>query len=395
MALDATGKMLWLSLEWRSNEETYIVSPVGCSDVWSLETFFTPTQRKLRVKLIKVDPPQSLPVTVFALADEDRILRCLEFEVDSWAEFDYGVVKGLLYRHNNNDVNNAATQADVASPPRKNEGVRLASSTGQEFLVPRYLLISKSPVFEAMLGQETPEAGEKTIRFDEFDTDIVRSFVQFVQQDTVTDLRGKEEKLCQLAYRYHLPHLFALCEHLLIQKIDPDHSNVTFSFELKNVSEFINQNGLEVLSPVVYVRNLPWKLRVFTTNQQSQIYLSCHLYCQEKSKGWSCCCEFDIRMLSWRSERTVGKTSGKALFSQDSKSAGWNNFVSLRYLSNPDNGFIENDTLIFEVSISAEPPQGLKIDHRKVCEDIGRLALKFNSARLHDITAKILSNCEY
>ena len=133
-----------------------------------------------------------------------------------------------------------------------------------------------------------------------------------------------------------------------------DHSEATFRFTLPNFSKLTDW----ALSPSFLVRDLPWMIKV-KRNQTSPDFLSYFIQCQKgtTSSTWSCRASLEFCIKSFKNKDFVRKTSH--LFTASEHDWGYPQYdKSWIDLINPENGFIVDDKVTFEVKITADSPVG-------------------------------------
>eukprot|EP00929_Paragymnodinium_shiwhaense_P024624 TRINITY_DN15092_c0_g1_i1.p2 TRINITY_DN15092_c0_g1~~TRINITY_DN15092_c0_g1_i1.p2 ORF type:complete len:195 (+),score=47.92 TRINITY_DN15092_c0_g1_i1:1062-1646(+) len=84
-----------------------------------------------------------------------------------------------------------------------------------------FILCLRSPVFRAMLGSKMLEGTSKAISLEDVDVDVAEAFVQFLYRD---DMEVQDYELCicllELAHKYDVQSLVALCEWQLLETLD-------------------------------------------------------------------------------------------------------------------------------------------------------------------------------
>ncbi|KAG2663291.1 hypothetical protein I3760_16G021900 [Carya illinoinensis] len=111
------------------------------------------------------------------------------------------------------------------------------------------LLVSRSPVFKAMLESEMEESLSGTIKISDVSYDALRSFVNYLYTAEVSCL--DEQVACELlvlAEKYQVNHLKAYCEKLLVSKLNWDNSVMSYSFAHQYNSKLISDAALSLIT---------------------------------------------------------------------------------------------------------------------------------------------------
>lgn len=103
------------------------------------------------------------------------------------------------------------------------------------------LLVSRSPVFKAMLENEMEESRSGTIKIGDVSYDALRAFVNYLY---TAEACLDEQMACDLlvlAEKYQVKHLKSYCEKFLVSKLNWENSIVSYAFahqhNAKNVLE--------------------------------------------------------------------------------------------------------------------------------------------------------------
>ncbi|KAL5559698.1 hypothetical protein UlMin_035909 [Ulmus minor] len=105
-------------------------------------------------------------------------------------------------------------------------------SDGHAVPVPAHkaVLVSRSPVFRAMLDNEMEESRSGTIKISEVSYNALRAFVNYLY---TADACLDEQMACDLlvlAEKYQVKHLKAYCEKFLISKLNWENSIMSYAF---------------------------------------------------------------------------------------------------------------------------------------------------------------------
>ena len=130
-----------------------------------------------------------------------------------------------------------------------------------------------------------------------------------------------------------------------------DPSKSTFRLTVSKFSKLTDWAS----SPSFLIQDLPWMIKV---NRETTSPDSLSYFIQRKkgtfSRTWSCRASLEFRIKSFKNKDFVRKCSH--LFTASEHDCGYTEYKSWADLINPENGFINNDQVTFEVKISAESP---------------------------------------
>lgn len=151
---------------------------------------------------------------------------------------------------------------------------------------------------------------------------------------------------------------------------DRARSEVQFSFKVENIRSLKET----ALSPPHYARNLPWKIMVmprFTSNtpgdRQQQKCIGFFLQCngETESSAWSCFATAELMLLPQKPGAEVFSRRISHLFFAKENDWGFSHFMLYTELLDPDKGFVKDDSVIFEVHVTADAPHGVCWDSKK------------------------------
>ncbi|KAJ4700780.1 BTB/POZ domain-containing protein [Melia azedarach] len=94
----------------------------------------------------------------------------------------------------------------------------------------KVVLVSRSPVFKAMLENEMEEKRSGTIKISDVSYDALRAFVNYLYtaEACLDELLACD--LLELAEKYQVKHLKAYCEKFLVSKLNWDNCVVNYAF---------------------------------------------------------------------------------------------------------------------------------------------------------------------
>ena len=126
----------------------------------------------------------------------------------------------------------------------------------------------------------------------------------------------------------------------------------TFSFTVPEFSKLTD----EVRSPSFLAQDMPWMIKV-KRKQSRADFLSYFIQCNggTTASTWSCQASLEFRIKSVKDKDFVVKCSH--LFTANEHFCGYKRYKSWAYLIIPENGFIVDDKVTFEVKITASTVQ--------------------------------------
>lgn len=139
---------------------------------------------------------------------------------------------------------------------------------------------------------------------------------------------------------------------------------------LRHVIENISDLKESVLSPPIFVRNLPWKIMAMPRTGQNvagQKSLGFFLQCNGESESttWSCNAQADLRIIPQKENCQPLSRRIQHVFYSKENDWGFSHFLSWSDLMDPEKGFVKDDTIILEVWVSADAPHGVSWDSKK------------------------------
>jgi len=153
---------------------------------------------------------------------------------------------------------------------------------------------------------------------------------------------------------------------------DESRSETTITYTVNGISKLKDT----VLSPIYMVRNLPWKIMVMPRNnpqdRNNQKTLGFFLQCNADSessedicRSWSCHAHAELKILTHRSDKEHFVRRIQHLFFSKENDWGFSHFLSWTDLVDPERGYVKNDTVTFEVHVTADAPHGVSWDSKK------------------------------
>ncbi|GFR16255.1 ubiquitin carboxyl-terminal hydrolase 7 [Trichonephila clavata] len=153
-----------------------------------------------------------------------------------------------------------------------------------------------------------------------------------------------------------------------MEEEDEARSAATLRFVVPNFSKLRET----ALSPPTYIRNLPWKIMVMprTTHGQDRqptrslgFFLQCNG--ESDSSTWSCNAIADLRIISQKEGIENFARKIQHLFYSKENDWGFSHFMTWSEVLDPEKGYIKDDTVILEVSVTADAPHGVSWDSKK------------------------------
>ncbi|XP_039120465.1 BTB/POZ domain-containing protein At4g08455 [Dioscorea cayenensis subsp. rotundata] len=129
---------------------------------------------------------------------------------------------------------NPSSSSSSSSSPSAPDLLLLASSHAPSSApaVPahRAVLISRSPVFRAMLESEMEESRSGMIRISDVSYDVLRAFVNYLY---TAEILLDEQMACDLlvlAEKYQVKYLKAFCEKFMTSKVNNENAIINYAF---------------------------------------------------------------------------------------------------------------------------------------------------------------------
>ncbi|XP_015373562.1 PREDICTED: ubiquitin carboxyl-terminal hydrolase 7-like [Diuraphis noxia] len=155
----------------------------------------------------------------------------------------------------------------------------------------------------------------------------------------------------------------------------------TFRLEIENFSKLAIIKE-QTLSPPCYVRNLPWKIMIMYRadeyrglNHAVGFFLQCNG--DSENTSWSVNASAELCVISQKEGISNVKRKIQHLFNPKENDYGFSFFMSWEDITDEAKGYIKNDTVFFEVSVTADAPHGVNWDSKK---HSGYIGLKKKSA---------------
>ena len=132
----------------------------------------------------------------------------------------------------------------------------------------------------------------------------------------------------------------------------------TIRFEVPNFTQISEITS----SKAVWLHNIPWKIRIEENTLENKLkYLGYYLHCDVKSdsdKDWSCQAKAELRMINHKNLDTPFIMQIRHLFTSQEYTWGYKEYKLWTNVTDPEKGFIKENTVTFEVKLVADPPTG-------------------------------------
>ncbi|RWR90230.1 BTB/POZ domain-containing protein [Cinnamomum micranthum f. kanehirae] len=110
------------------------------------------------------------------------------------------------------------------------------------------VLISKSPVFKAMLENEMEESRSGIIKISEVSYDVLRSFVHYLYTAEVSLDEVMALELLVLAEKYQVKHLKSFCEKFMTSKVNSENAMMSFAFAHRHNAKNLLEASLSLIT---------------------------------------------------------------------------------------------------------------------------------------------------
>jgi ubiquitin carboxyl-terminal hydrolase 7 len=149
---------------------------------------------------------------------------------------------------------------------------------------------------------------------------------------------------------------------------DTARPQATFSFTVSNFSTL----GESILSPPTIVRNLPWKIMIMprqvggTASERASKSMGYFLQCngESESSSWSCQASAELKVRSTKAEKDFSRKISHLFYAKEND-WGFSHYMSWHEVVDPEKGFLKDDSVTFEVKVTADAPHGVCWDSKK------------------------------
>ncbi|GLU00949.1 hypothetical protein SLE2022_182820 [Rubroshorea leprosula] len=132
--------------------------------------------------------------------------------------------------------------------------VVLLASDGPKDLPPvpvpahKAVLVSRSPVFKAMLENEMEESRSGTIKISDVSYEVLLAFINYLYTAEATLDEQMAYDLVVFAEKYQVKHLKAYCEKFLVSKLNWDNSVMSYAFAHQQNAKLVGDAALSLIT---------------------------------------------------------------------------------------------------------------------------------------------------
>ena len=196
-----------------------------------------------------------------------------------------------------------------------------------------------------------------------------KMILRFLRRGVLTeDLGGCTLEQLELEADYY--GLEDLLKLIRMRKDEDDaRPEATFSFTVPNFSKVKES----VLSHACMVRNLPWKIMIMPRQGQDNprtgqaksmgYFLQCNG--ESEASSWSCQAQAELKVLSVVPGKDAFSRKISHLFYSKENDWGFSHYMNWADVADPERGLIKDDTVTFEVHVTADAPHGVCWDSKK------------------------------
>ncbi|KAH7529534.1 hypothetical protein ACOSP7_009745 [Xanthoceras sorbifolium] len=125
-----------------------------------------------------------------------------------------------------------------------------SSQDGPAVPVPAHkaILVSRSPVFKAMLENEMEESRSGAIKISDISYEALRAFVNYLYTAEACLDEQMACDLLELAEKYQVKHLKAYCEKFLVSKLIWDNSIISYAFAHQHNAKHLLDASLSLIT---------------------------------------------------------------------------------------------------------------------------------------------------
>lgn len=127
--------------------------------------------------------------------------------------------------------------------------IALEVKDGSRIKAHKIVLISKSPVFRAMLENDMEESRSGIIKITDFRYEVLRAFVHYLYAAEVSGFPD-EHMACELlvlAEKYQVKHLKTICEKFITSKVNNDNAIMNFAFAHQHNAKHLREAALSLI----------------------------------------------------------------------------------------------------------------------------------------------------
>ncbi|KAK2659404.1 hypothetical protein Ddye_005937 [Dipteronia dyeriana] len=110
------------------------------------------------------------------------------------------------------------------------------------------VLMSRSPVFKAMLENEMEESRSGTVKISDVSYEAIRAFVNYLYTAEACLDEQMACDLLELAEKYQVKHLKAYCEKFLVSKLNWDNSVISYAFAHQHNAKLLLDTALSLIT---------------------------------------------------------------------------------------------------------------------------------------------------
>jgi hypothetical protein len=146
-------------------------------------------------------------------------------------------------------------------------------------------------------------------------------------------------------------------------------SRASFQHKFERLSKL--KANKEDFSPIVRVRNLPWRIKIILSLMEDTKHLSIYLSGDGNGKiKWSCDVKFIIKLWNHKDPKKSISTNYSHCFTGRSHCYGSFNFIAFDKLVDVKNGFLVNDSILIEIELTAGVPNNDAISVENLYETL-------------------------
>ncbi|GLT70938.1 hypothetical protein SLA2020_429850 [Shorea laevis] len=110
------------------------------------------------------------------------------------------------------------------------------------------VLVSRSPVFKAMLENEMEESRSGIIKISDVSYEVLRAFINYLYTAEATLDERMAYDLLVFAEKYQVKHLKAYCEKFLVSKLNWENSVMSYAFAHQQNAKLVGDAALSLIT---------------------------------------------------------------------------------------------------------------------------------------------------
>lgn len=140
--------------------------------------------------------------------------------------------------------------------------------SGKEFKAHKVILASQSPVFEKMFTIDMKEKRSETVEISDLTPEVLSDFLNYIYTGSCPNIKSLAKELLNVANKYELPRLMAMCERELEFILEPDNVFEYYALAVMHQANHLKASCMWIIKqhPEAVFQSQGWKSYTETTN---------------------------------------------------------------------------------------------------------------------------------